>query len=140
MTLTDSGPLVALLDRDDPYHNPCSEAVLNLSKPLLTTLPALTEAMYFLGEQFGWRSQELLWKLVTSGELEIAPVEGEVLARLPILMQLYQDAPMDMADASLVAVAEAMDLRRIFTIDSHFYAYRMRNGRTFEVIPGSPHR
>lgn len=139
MTLTDSGPLVALFDRDDPYYNLCAEAVRNLAKPLITTLPALTETMYFLGEEFGWRSQELLWRLVTHGELLIAPVEGEVLARLPVLMEQYRDAPMDMADASLVAVAEAMNLRRIFTIDSHFYAYRMRNGQTLEVIPGSAH-
>ena len=137
MTLTDSGPLVALLDSDDPYHARCSQVVPGLPKPLITTLPALTEAMYFLGEQFGWRGQEHLWQLVISNELLIAPVESETLARLPVLMEQYRDAPMDIADASLVAVAEAMGLRHIFTIDSHFYAYRLRNGRTLEVIPGS---
>ena len=39
-------------------------------------------------------------------------------------MRQYHDAPMDLADASLVVAAERLNLRRIFTLDSHFRAYR----------------
>jgi predicted nucleic acid-binding protein len=50
-------------------------------------------------------------------------------------MQQYHDTPMDLADASLVAAAEALNLRRIFTLDSHFLAYRFRGTHRFQVIP-----
>ena len=52
-----------------------------------------------------------------------------------MLMEKYQDVPMDLADASLVAAAERLKLNRIFTIDSDFYVYRIHDKDAFEVIP-----
>jgi len=49
-------------------------------------------------------------------------------------MQKYADAPMDFADASLVATAETLRLRRVFTLDHHFRAYRV-DGDYFDVVP-----
>jgi predicted nucleic acid-binding protein len=51
-------------------------------------------------------------------------------------MEKYRDAPMDIADATLVAVAEARDLKRVFTLDSDFGVYRFRGREAFELIPG----
>lgn len=57
------------------------------------------------------------------------------------LMQQYADHPMDLADASLVAMAEAENLHKVFTIDRRdFAAYRIKRGhklRTFELIAPS---
>lgn len=135
MTLTDSGPLVALLDRSDSYHHQCLKATQTLSTPLLTTVAALTETMHFLGKSLGWRGQYRLWTKIRSGGLQVADISSEMLDRMAELMEEYSESPMDFADASLVAVAEAQDVRRIFTLDSHFQAYRMRGGRKLEVVP-----
>ena len=51
------------------------------------------------------------------------------------LMKKYQDTPMDLADASLVALAEHGKMKRIFTVDSDFYIYRLSDGSALEVIP-----
>jgi len=51
------------------------------------------------------------------------------------LMEQYCNTPMDLADASLVATAEILNLRRIFTLDSDFYVYRINNTGVFEVAP-----
>ena len=51
------------------------------------------------------------------------------------LMEKYRDAPMDLADASLVVVAESRALKRIFTLDSHFRIYRLANGSMLEMVP-----
>ena len=51
------------------------------------------------------------------------------------LMEQYRDTPMDLANASLVATAEVLTLRRIFTLDSDFYVYRINNTGVFEVAP-----
>lgn len=51
------------------------------------------------------------------------------------LMEKYQDIPMDLADASLVAVAESQKIKRIFTLDSDFYVDRLYDKEAFEVIP-----
>lgn len=51
------------------------------------------------------------------------------------LMDTCQDTPMDLADASLVAVAESLNLQKIFSLDSHFYIYRLSNGSVLQVVP-----
>jgi predicted nucleic acid-binding protein len=51
------------------------------------------------------------------------------------LMIQYQDVPMDLADASLVAIAEVLNQRQIFTLDSDFYIYRRYGNQPFEVVP-----
>lgn len=49
MILTDTGPLVALINRNDPNHIVCLAAAKRLPQgPLLTTWPCLTEAMHLL--------------------------------------------------------------------------------------------
>ena len=75
MILTDAGPLVALIDGDEPDHRRCTEALVDLSLPLLTTWPAFTEAMYLLGGG-GWRGQEPLWRLVLRKDLALAEEQG----------------------------------------------------------------
>ena len=50
-------------------------------------------------------------------------------------MEQYKDTPMDLADASLVVLAEVLNVRRIFTLDSDFYVYRIHGKEDFEVFP-----
>ena len=54
---------------------------------------------------------------------------------MKVLMERYQDTPMDLADASLVAAAERLGLSRIFTLDSDFYVYRIDDREAFEIVP-----
>src|SRR5438128_6808180 len=102
MILTDTGALVAVLNNNDAYHTRCVQVLPGLPKPMLTTLPVLTEAMHFLGKQFGWMGQHPLWQWVKVGALDIAPIDGKLISRLPELLERYRDVPMDLADASLV--------------------------------------
>ncbi len=88
-----------------------------------------------LGKVGGYTYQERLWALRRSGKLQvldITPIEAD---RMDALMKQYQNVPMDLADASLVAVAEIRGFQRIFTIDSDFYIYRLANGSMLQVVP-----
>jgi predicted nucleic acid-binding protein len=136
MTLTDTGPLVALLDADDPYHATCTAAAQRLpSSPLLTTWVCFTEAMYLLGAVGGYRYQTALWHLRSAGRLVLHDLTAAEADRMAVLMERYQDTPMDLADASLVVVAESRALNRVFTTDSDFHIYRLADGSTLEVVP-----
>lgn len=120
-TLTDAGPLVALIDRGQgEMHDKCARALAALSDPLLTTWPCFTEAMYFLGDLKGWNGQKALWEFVERAALHIHDAARPEAARMRVLMEKYADTPMDLADASLVAAAETLRLRRIFTLDRDF--------------------
>lgn len=101
---------------------------------MITSWPAFTETMYLLGRG-GWPAQQALWRLVQRGDLEIAAMDNDDVNRAAALMHSYADRPMDLADATLVTLAERRGLRRIFTLDSDFQAYRLRNRRHLEILP-----
>jgi predicted nucleic acid-binding protein len=136
VTLTDAGPLIALIDADDPDHARCVETLDRLRLPLATTWPAFTEATYLLGRASDWRAQNALWRLVQREDLLVAAPSDAANARAANLMAKYADRPMDLADATLVALAEERDDNRIFTLNADFHVYRFKGRRRFEVIPG----
>jgi uncharacterized protein len=133
--LTDAGPLVALLDRRDLNYPRCVSVLANRVGPMATTWPAFTEAMFLAGREGGWPWQERIWGWMAAGSLVVYDLSPRAVVRLPLLMHQYRDLPMDMADASLVAIAEERRLRQVFTLDSDFQVYRLPNGAAFELIP-----
>lgn len=135
MTLTDAGPLVALIDADEADHEVCRLVLAGLRLPLLTTWPAFTEAMYLLSRAGGQTGQEALWKLTLTGRLDIADLSRVAQERSARLMAKYADLPMDLADATLVALAEEREDRRVFTLDSDFEVYRMHGRQRFDIVP-----
>lgn len=134
LILVDSGPIIALLHRDDRHHNACVEALRKIRSSLVTVWPVLTEAMYLLN--FSWRAQEALWEWIGTGTIGILPLGQEDASRMREMMKKYRDLPMDLADAALVRVAEREKIRTIFTLDRRdFQIYRpIRIGR-FSLIP-----
>jgi predicted nucleic acid-binding protein len=68
--------------------------------------------------------------------LVLAELQPADIIRVRALMEKYRDAPMDIAVATLVAVAEARGLKRVFTLDSDFGVYRFRGRDAFELVPG----
>jgi predicted nucleic acid-binding protein len=135
VTLTDAGPLIALIDAGEPDHARCRNELERLELPLLTTWPAFTEAVYLLGQGAGWPGQDALWQMIRRDALTIAELDHELALRCAVLMERYKDHPMDLADASLVAIAESHNMRTIFTLDEHFRAYRLRGRRYLNVVP-----
>ncbi len=135
MTLTDAGPLVALLDQEESDHAKCVEQLQVLRAPMVTTWPAFTEAMYLVGEGLGWRGQEALWRILRRGDLRVVETSASTVSRMERLMSKYRDVPMDLADASLVAVAEERGLTKVFTLDRDFRVYRLLGRRAFVIVP-----
>jgi predicted nucleic acid-binding protein len=126
---------VALIDADEADHETCVLTLRTLTLPLVTTWPAFTEAMYLLGRAGGAAGQQALWKLLLSKRLDIVDLSRKALERSAALMAKYADRPMDLADATLVALAEERGERRIFTLDSDFRVYRMHGRIRFEILP-----
>ena len=133
--LTDAGPLVALLDDAERSHARCVAVAASIAPPMVTTLPTFTEAMYLLGRAGGWPAQAALWTIVERGTLQVAELSDAAVVRMRALMEQYHDRPMDLADASLVALAEERGLTRIFTLDRDFRVYRLPRRRTFTIVP-----
>ena len=136
MILLDTGPIVALFDPADAAHRPCVDVLKSIAEPLGTTTPVLTEAFHLLSPGSAGAANHR--HFIADGGLSVWFLKMETLDRALDLMQQYADHPMDLADASLVAMAEAENLHKVFTIDrADFAAYRIKRGhrfRGFELI------
>jgi uncharacterized protein len=130
--LVDAGPLVALVDAGDQHHSRCVAALRGLREPMATVWPALTEAMYLLGDLP--KAQEALWEMIERGALELLPLgEGDV-PRMRELMRKYSNRPMDLADAALIRVAEREGVRKMFTVDRRDFSVYRLHGRTRPIL------
>ncbi|MEH2310243.1 MAG: PIN domain-containing protein [Nostoc sp.] len=135
MTVCDASALIALINQSDANHQRCVDILPQLLAPLLTTWSCFTEAMYLLGRYGGWFAQQELWGYVADQILVLHHNNVEEQERMRSLMEQYRDIPMDLADASLVATAETLNQRRVFTLDRDFHIYRFRGNQSFEVVP-----
>jgi predicted nucleic acid-binding protein len=137
MILADTGFFYALLDRDDAWHARCSAAAAALDEGLITTWPVLTEAVHLITRWISVDSAAALMEEVADGDIAMWDLTPQSRAKLPALMRRYADLPMDLADASLVLLAEHLGHGRILTTDQRdFRTYRWKNRRPFESLLG----
>lgn len=134
MILLDTGPIVAFFDASDDYHEACIELLKGIEEPLITTWPVLTEAFYLLG--FSWRAQDNLWEFIERGGVKILSMDDKQQARCRQLMKKYSDLPMDLADGTLVVLAESKKVKKIFTLDhKDFQIYKPARIKRFTLLP-----
>ena len=134
MILIDAGPLVALVDADDQYHEKCVDCLKSLREPLVTVWPPLVEALYLLGDIP--RGQEAVWEMLERGAVQLLRLDLADVPRMRELMIKYADRPMDLADAALVRAAEREGIREVFTVDrSDFAVYRLHGRSRLAIVP-----
>jgi len=132
--LLDTGPLVALLARNDAWHERCSEGLKEIAPPLLTCWPVLAEADWLLRDHTVGMQQLLGW--IQSGLIRVLPIRDEAVPWLMTFLRKYQRLRPQLADASLVYLAESEGIDTIFTLDRRdFSAYRFANNRALRILP-----
>ena len=134
--LTDTGPLVAILDESDSHHERCTETLRLIQPPLLTCWPVLTEAAWLLRRERAAISKLLAG--VEAGLLHILDVQGSELAAIDKLLVRYRDQSPQLADLTLVYLAQREDLETIFTLDRRdFSVFRKKGKSGFRLLPES---
>ena len=122
--LVDSGPLIALFDSSDKYHDASVEFIKNNRSELITTIASITETLHLLDFSRNAQLDFLGW--IHAGAVTIEPIVSDDFQRLKELIRKYSDLPMDFADACLVFVGEKFKINQIATIDRDFDIYRLK--------------
>jgi len=135
MVIADTGFFLALANRKDHHHALVQERLADLDEPLITTWPVVAETCYLLIERVGARSEQLFLRSFAAGGFDVFDLRREDAPRIADLMEKYADLPMDLADASLVILAEHLGHGRILSTDQRdFHAYRWKQRRPFENL------
>lgn len=132
IVLLDTGPLVALLDDDEEYHDWATGGTRRVTPPLLTCEAVLTEACFLLKNLPRARLQMRLW--IQSGFIRHVALNEVQVVRALALMERFANVPMAFADACLVALAEATPGARIFTLDRDFLIYRRHDDQPLPLL------
>ena len=135
MIIADTGFFIALLNRDDSLHQRAVDLAKGLNEPLITTWPVLTETCHLLLARGGsFLASRFLVQNQSAGT-EVYNIPKHLYPRLPKLMAKHRDLPMDLADASLVLLAEHLGHGRILSTDRRdFGAYRWKERKPFENL------
>lgn len=130
--LTDSGPLIALLDSSDQHHEWAVGQFSYLSTAPITCEGAITEATHLLQDAGvkPWGVLELINREIIVVRFDLESNLNRVLS----LMKKYADTPMDFVDACLVAMTEKKSNCRLLTLDSDFRIYRRFERQTIPLI------
>ena len=132
--LVDTGPLVAILSREDTHHQACVDVLHGITGPLLSCWPVMTEAAWLL-RQSPRAIQQLLASMET-GFLELLPLAGVEAKNIAAMMKKYESMRPQLADAALVHLAGREGIDAIFTLDRRdFSIYRTSRRRSFYILP-----
>lgn len=139
MILCDSGPLIAAAASNDADHHACTEMFTGLrlaGRRLLIPQTVVAEVGYMLA---AWVSTEVEAKFldaVAAEDFEVVNLMSADFARMAELVRGYDDLALGTTDASVIAVAERLDVREIATLDRrHFTAVRPRHIDAFTLLP-----
>ncbi|HMC16135.1 MAG TPA: PIN domain-containing protein [Albitalea sp.] len=140
--IVDAGPLIGWFDANDAHH-PSVRAFLDAyGGELLSTWPVLVEVCHLLPERMV--ADFLRW--VGRGGVTVVDVPVSALAGLADRIDKYADLPIDMADASIIWLAETLGLLEVLTIDRRDSGiYRTARGQAlrnmlFDAPPAAPVR
>lgn len=135
MIIADTGFWVALIDHKDSYHQKAEQALKTYNDPLITTWPVMTETCYLLLRNKGAHVASIFIQNFGHGLFQVFDLNQSHGERIAQLMQQYANLPMDLADASLVVLAEHLGHGRIFSVDQRdFNTYRWKNTYPFQNL------
>jgi len=130
----DTGPWVALLDRNESKHGDCVNWFRGFEGEIFSSEAVLTEVLYLLN--FSTKAQAAAIDFVLKGAIILVPFSLESLKQTRNLMEKYHDIPMDYADATLVCLAQDLSVNHIVTFDRKgFSIFRSTPRQYFSLIP-----
>ncbi|MBI3242885.1 MAG: type II toxin-antitoxin system VapC family toxin [Chloroflexi bacterium] len=133
--LIDTGFLLAVLDADDDLHEACVAALEAEPEPILPDV-VLPELAYMVMRELGTTPLAAFLNTVADGELVIAYITAEDLARSADLIVQYADNKIDFVDCAIAALAERLNIQNILTVDRrHFGVLRPKHCDAFVLAP-----
>jgi len=126
-SLIDAGPIIALFDNSDQYHNRVLSFIKEYRGRLTTTWPVLTEVCYML--DFSRKTQLDFLDWIMAGGLDIYNIQKWQIGGIREWFDRYSDLPADLADCTLMEVAETEKIESIITLDRDFSIYKLNSGK-----------
>jgi len=134
LAVVDTGPLYAAVDEDDADHGRSCAVLERTEHRLIIPTLVIAETTYLIATRLGPLVEARFLRSLTRMHVE-APTPDD-WPRIADLVEEYGDFPLGGVDASIVALAERLNVEIIVTLDDrHFRAIRPRHRKAFHLLP-----
>jgi len=138
MIIADTGFWLALLNPKDKYHlmaKKSFEKIVFQKEEIITACAVMTETCHLLLQRIGNHAQKRFLDSYKKGAFVVFEIQIKHTDRIVYLIDKYSNLPMDLADASLVILAEELGHGRILSTDQRdFNTYRWKQQYPFENL------
>ena len=139
MIVCDTGPLVAAALYKDSNHHRCVELFTGMhlaNRSILVPAPIVAEVGYLLGRKADARTEANFLRAVAAEDFKPVEMTSSDYLRAAELVEVYADLPLGTSDASVIAVAERLQIPEVATLDHrHFTIVRPRHVRMLTLLP-----
>jgi uncharacterized protein len=134
--ILDTGFVVALTNASDPAHRKCRDTLTAERESLVAPQAILPEIGWLLSSRLGSNAEAAFFASITKAGWTLEPLIAADFVRVAELLRQYADSKLGYVDAAVVAVAERLGARTIFTLDRrHFGIVRPSHIEAFTLAP-----
>jgi hypothetical protein len=134
--LVDTSGMVAIANAGEDRHHDVMACVTSTSESLVMPVTVLPEVDYLITKYLGAQAAIGVVASIIDGDFRLESLTAVDLPRILELMRQYADSNIGFVDASIVAVAERLNIRQVITLDRrHFGLIRPRHCLTFTILP-----
>jgi predicted nucleic acid-binding protein len=106
------------------------------NRDMLLPAPIIAEVGYLLAREAGAHAEAVFLRSVAAGDFIPVELTSEDYDRMAALVEQYADLPLGTSDASVIALAERLDVTEVATLDlRHFTIVRPRHVQALTLLP-----
>jgi predicted nucleic acid-binding protein len=123
----------------DPDHRRCVDLFTGLrlaNREMLLPAPIIAEIGYLLNREAGAHAEAVFLRSIAARDFIAVDLELEDYERMAALVEQYADLPLGTSDASVIALAERLDITEVATLDlRHFRVVRPHHVHALTLLP-----
>jgi uncharacterized protein len=134
--ILDTSFLFALTDQSDRNHQRVLAVAQNANESLVLPVVVLPEICYLIASRLSNNAMRRFVASMTPDAVKIEPATIKDLIRVHQILEKYADNQLDFTDAAIVAIAERLAIKRVYTLDRRdFSIIRPKHCNYFELFP-----
>jgi len=135
IVIADTGFIVALANLSDSKHQIVKE-YYSQYQTIFMPQTVLAEVAYLIGRESGIKTVVKFLKGLSKSRFSVIPITSEDILRTAEILEQYLDSRIDFVDASVMAIAERLNIVTILTLDQRdFNLYRPKACSSFNLLP-----
>lgn len=132
----DTGPILAVLDRDDPEHARCVALIDSSDEDLVVPAPVLVEVDYWCRKLLGTEVWTAFIDDLAIGAYRLFNLDAPAVQRAAEIEAAYADLRIGFVDAAVVATCEVLGEQKVATLDArHFTVVRPTHCARLALLP-----